>query len=288
MKRRAPLCLLYLDVYWHLNISCKVKWGDALSEEFLIPLGTKQGGISSPKFFALYVDEIAEKLRQSGLGCHLVNVFVGAILFADDLALLSPSRAALQKMIHLCHQVCNDLCLQFNSKKSKILVFGKCHKESLAPICIGDTPLEYVQEWKYLGTTLVSGRNISFSARSDLSSFLRATNSIIAALPDASEHVVVQLLYCNCVPILSYASEVKQFSASEMTSCNTAINNAMRRVFGFTDWRSIRALREVFGFQSIYEIFKKSELRFLASCQTHVNPIIRHLINHVLTRFRSF
>ena len=158
-------------------------------------------------------------------------------------------------------------------------MFGKCHKKSLAPISIGDTPLEYIQGWKYLGTTLVSGRTISFSARLDLSSLFRATNSIIAALPNACEHVIVQLLYSNCVPILSYASEVKPYSASEMTNCNTAINNAMRRVFGFSDWRSIRVLREIFGFQSIYEIFKKSELRFMASCRTHANPVIRHLID---------
>ena len=138
------------------------------------------------------------------------------------------------------------------------MIFGRCHRESLIPICIEDAPLEYVHEWKYLGITLVSGRNISFSARSDLSSFFPATNSIITALPNASEHVIVQLLYSNCVPIISYASEVKQYSASEMTSCNTAINNALRRVFGFSDWRSVRVLREIFGFKSIYEIFKKS------------------------------
>ena len=83
MERGLPLCLLHLVIFWHLNMSCKVKWGDALSGEFPIPLRTKQGGISSPKFFALYVDEIADKLRKSGLGCHLVNVLVGAILLGS-------------------------------------------------------------------------------------------------------------------------------------------------------------------------------------------------------------
>ena len=116
-----------------------------------------------------------------------------------------------------------------------------------------------------------------FLSRSKLSLFFRATTSVITALPDAHAHVVLQLLYSNCVPILSYASEVKEYSANDMSSCNLAINSAMRRVFGFTDWRSIRVLREVFGFSSIYEIFKKSELRFLSSCRTHSNPIIRHL-----------
>ena len=142
---------------------------------------------------------------------------------------------------------------------------------------VGDAPLDYVQEWKYLGTTLVSGKNLLFSARPDLSSFFRASNSIITALPDAHAHVILQLLYSNCVPILSYASEVKEYSAIDMSNCNLAMNSALRRVFGFSDWRSIRVLREIFGFKSIYEIFKKSELRFLSSCCTHSNPIIRQL-----------
>ena len=141
-------------------------------------------------------------------------------------------------------------------RSRKILFFGKSYKEALFPISIGNAPLDYVQEWKYLGTTIVSGKNLSFSARSDLSSFFRATNSIITALPGAHAHVTLQLLYSNCVPILSYASEVKEFSASDMSNCNMAMNSAMRRVFGFTDWRSIRVLREIFGFKSIYEIFK--------------------------------
>ena len=154
-------------------------------------------------------------------------------------------------MINICYDVCSNLCLQFNSKKSKILCFGKCYREVLFPIFIGDAPLEYVQEWKYLGTTLVSGKNLLFSARPDLSSFIRASNSIITALPDAHAHVILQLLYSNCVPILSYASEVKEYSAIDMSNCNLAMNSALRRVFGFSDWRSIRVLREIFGFKSI-------------------------------------
>ena len=174
MERGIPLCLLYIVIFWHVNMTCRVKWGDALSPEFPIPLGTKQGGISSQKFSAVYIDEIEESLRKSRLGCHLAGIFVGAILFADDLALVSPSRVALQKMVNICHNVCNNLCLHFNSKKSKVLFFGKSRHESFSSIIIGDAPLDYVQEWKYLGTTIVSGKNLSFSARSDcLHSFVQ-------------------------------------------------------------------------------------------------------------------
>ena len=50
---------------------CRVKWGDKFSDSFNVPLGTKQGGVSSPKFFALYVDDLVKRLRNSGWGCHM-------------------------------------------------------------------------------------------------------------------------------------------------------------------------------------------------------------------------
>ena len=41
-------------------------------------------------------------LRNSGVGCHLRSSFVGAIMFADDLALLAPSRSV---MMAICETV---------------------------------------------------------------------------------------------------------------------------------------------------------------------------------------
>ena len=70
-------------------MSCRVKWGDAFSDEFDVPRGTKQGGIISPKLFSLYINDMAVILRRKGLGCHFSKVFVGCILFADDMALLA-------------------------------------------------------------------------------------------------------------------------------------------------------------------------------------------------------
>ena len=94
-------------------------------------------------------------------------------------------------------------------------------------------------------------------------------------LSGAHEHTLLLLLYTNCVPILTYACAVKQYSAADMSDCNAIINNAFRKVFGFNEWQSVHVLREVFGFKSISEIFKTAENRFLSSCRVHVNPIIR-------------
>ena len=130
MKRNVPLCLILIIICWHVGMTCRVKWGSEFSDSFPVPLGTKQGGVSSPKCFSLYVNDLVSELRKHGVGCHLIRLFVGCVLFADDLALLSPSRRALQKWLIFVH--CTSLymskhCLQFNAKKSKVTL-QCCHE----------------------------------------------------------------------------------------------------------------------------------------------------------------
>ena len=276
MEKGVPLVLLMLIIYWHLNMSCRVKWGTALSESFPVPLGTKQGGIMSPRFFALYVDEMLELLRSSGVGCHLLKMFLGAFLFADDLALVAPSRSALQKLIDICNSYCTKYCLSFNTKKSGVMLFGKTDYV-IAPLILNGAQLNVVHEWKYLGTTICAGKSFSFTARPDISSFYRAANSVLNVLTDAHEHVLMSLLYTNCIPIISYACSMKEYSSSDMTNCNTAINNVIRKIFGFDRRESVRLLREIGGYKSIYTIFQNSRNAFLKAVKSHHNPVIRFI-----------
>ena len=164
----------------------------------------------SPMFFSLYIDDMVKMLRKLGVGFHILNTFVALIYIVDDMALLAPSRKALQMMIDLCYNYCSTFCLSFNAQKSKVMVFGKSSKDHLLPLFFNGSAIEYVHEWKYLGTTIGVGNHLNFVARPDLNSFFRATNSIINVLPGAHEHVLVTLLYTNCVPILTYACAVKE------------------------------------------------------------------------------
>ena len=88
---------------------------------------------------------------------------------------------------------------------------------------------------------------------------------------------MMKLLYTNCVPILTYACAVKEFSAATMSKCNTVINNAIRRIFSFATFESVRHLRESFHYKSIYEIFSIAKSKFIHSSLTSSNEIVRHI-----------
>ena len=98
---------------------------------------------------------------------------------------------------------------------------------------------------------------------------------IIYVLHKPDDCILLHLLYSNCVPIMTYASAVKTFSSREMQDCNTALNNAIRRIFSYNRWESIRTLRETFGYKSLTEIFHVSSTRFIKSLTNHPNRLIR-------------
>jgi Reverse transcriptase (RNA-dependent DNA polymerase) len=53
--------------------------------------GVRQGGVISCLLFNIYINELICRLEQSGYGCHMNGVYMGWILYGDDVMLLSGS-----------------------------------------------------------------------------------------------------------------------------------------------------------------------------------------------------
>ena len=155
-------------------MSCVVKWNGHLSGAFDVDTGTKQGGILSPDFFALYMHDLIEKLKACGFGCQVIELVIACLFFADDLVLLSPSRYGLQQLLNICVAYCKEYCLDFNVKKSKVMIIGKLPAETtLTSLFLNNDPLDFVDEYKYLGVYLCAGKTLSFSPLTTIRSFHR-------------------------------------------------------------------------------------------------------------------
>ena len=230
---------------------------------------------------------IASILRKANIGCHMFGLFLAMILFADDLCLLAPTRGALNRMIQLCADYCKEYGLAFNPKKSKVLVFSKSLVDlnNVAPLTLNGQDIEYAESITYLGTSIDSNKGLVFSSRHDLTKFYRASNSILRAVTKPSEEIMLQLLYSCCIPILSYASAVKEYPSRQMQDCTTAINDALRLIFGYNRWESVRTLRESFGYKSLIELFQKAKTKFDVSIVSHHNPVIKHLARNLLLEY---
>ena len=111
--------------YWRMltsmyeKISTRVLTGreDELSPAELESLyyevhtGVREGSILSPLLYILFIDGLLQKLRDENLGVTLKNwangksTWVGALMYADDLALQAKSPGELQLMMDMVTQL---------------------------------------------------------------------------------------------------------------------------------------------------------------------------------------
>jgi len=101
-----------------------ISWNSVLGKCFKVLCGVRQGGVLSPYLFALYIDDVIDDLRKSGYGIYIGLIFVGCILYADDILLVSGSCTGLQQMVNVCVQYGKLWDISFNPAKSHYITFG--------------------------------------------------------------------------------------------------------------------------------------------------------------------
>ncbi len=85
-RNMSPLVIRLLSVL-HTNQTLKVKWKSSIGNSFSVSNGVKQGGVLSLVLFAVYIDGLMNKLKNSGVCCYIGNKFIGGVSFANDKAI---------------------------------------------------------------------------------------------------------------------------------------------------------------------------------------------------------
>ena len=72
---------------------------DLYSEWFPTLFGVRQGDSLSPTLFSMYLNDLANDIKELRAGVDINGKNVGILLYADDIALIAPSEASLQLML---------------------------------------------------------------------------------------------------------------------------------------------------------------------------------------------
>ena len=139
--------------------------------------------------------------------------------------------------------------------------------------------LQFVNEYKYLGVIILAGKHFSTSHTNPLIKFRSAANTVLNCNRKPSEDVLMKLLYATCVPIMTYACETLSYSAKQFNTLNTALNDCIRRIFGYNRWESTRFLRLTMGYPSITDIFNRRREKFLKHLPLIGNPTMHFLVS---------
>jgi len=106
------------------------------SSEVEILTGLPEGSRLSPTLFGIVVADLIHELQHRFPNATITHngnsVWIGGILYVDDLCLISTNAQELQEMIHVCQTWSEKARMQINADKSKIMAFHETAQQKNA------------------------------------------------------------------------------------------------------------------------------------------------------------
>ena len=180
------------------------------SGNILIRKGVHQGNTLSPTLFNIFVNDIVQYFQDSDSPNITPQQKISCLLYADDLALLSNTKAGLQRKLDSLFDYCNKWGLHINTDKTKIVVFTKSPPKIKITFHCGDHIIETAEKYKYLG--LVFHQNGNFN---ETTKILNKQGAKAAHMLRRNIHgknmradIIMKLFDSLITPILTYSADV--------------------------------------------------------------------------------
>ena len=117
-ERKVPVIFVRFFMVWYCTQEFVVRWGNHLSTAFTTSNGVLQGGILSPLFFSVHMDDLSNILHNAKVGCTINEVIINHLMYADDLVLIAPSIRAMQTLLNSCDTFAHDHDVIYSTKKT--------------------------------------------------------------------------------------------------------------------------------------------------------------------------
>ena len=88
---------------------------------------------------AVYINDLSIQLSLCTTGCLVGSSLINHLVYADDLAIVSPCSAGLQQLLKVCTQYGLEYDITFNAKNSNVMIVGSREDKkrlSLFSICV--------------------------------------------------------------------------------------------------------------------------------------------------------
>lgn len=274
-----PVGIVTLLARWYGGAYAFVRWGSCLSTCFSLCAGVRQGGVLSPVLFNVYVNSLIQNLQRSKCGCVIGSQFLGCIMYADDLVLLSPSVCDLQKMINICVDEAKCLNLKFNAKKSCIMRFGVRYMRHCQKLILDSNEVEFVSTARYLGVLLRAGKSFGVHLHYMKSNFYSSFNSIFHRVAKfQNELIVLHLVSAYCMPYLLYATECLGLNVTQLRSIEHTWQCAVSHIFHITGADVQLVCNFTSGLPFNIRLLHR-EIKFLTGLCHVGNPVLHYLFS---------
>ena len=82
--------------------------------------GVRQGCVLSHLLFSLYTEELAARVRESGIGIN-INGKLKILLYAADIVLIAENEDMIQEMLNIVSDYGNEFSVSLNNNKCGVM-----------------------------------------------------------------------------------------------------------------------------------------------------------------------
>ena len=283
---RALMCM-------YKNITSCVRHRQHISPWFNVLQGTRQGGKSSPLLYLLFINGLIKELEESNLGFCLYNMNVCSPTVADDMVLVSLTKAGLDGLLAICHRYAMKWRFEYNVSKCAVIVFNESvadFSKSSRQWHLGDKVLSECTKYTHLGIECNKYHNIRESldqaANKLRGTFLNIINS--GLYPGGLSPPTLLKLYTSVVlPKGLYGCQLwSNLNNTNITVVERAHKFCIKRMQKLPAFCSTDFAISSIGATSISVVIEYHKLTFLGQlCRLPSQYISKQIFLHRLIRY---
>jgi hypothetical protein len=275
LQREMSPVLLRLLIFMYTNQTLQVRWGSCTSHVFNATNGVKQGAVLSPVLFAVYMDDLLNKLQNSGYGCYVGPTFAGALAFADDITLLAPSITSMKHLVSICEQYAKEFDVKFNGAKSQLMLFRgrECHGSN-KEIVVNNISIACQSNASHLGHFIdVNNRSqIIVAAKRQ---FWKFFNLFMSDFGNAQSNIKSSLFTQFCCSF--YGAPLWPLLSKEFDSLCVAWRKSLRQIWRVPQQTHCDIIALLANYKPLHLQIQTRFSRFIDKCFKHTNIVVKNI-----------
>lgn len=252
-----------------------VRTANRSSAEFETKQGVRQGDNLSPLLFIVYLDQIMKEVNSRAMklivGNYLLRpVKLCSLAFADDIVVLAPNERNLQHNMSIWDEELRKKGMKININKTQTMIVsrhGNRHN-----ISIGNTSLEQVHKFKYLGSTISEDGKIDIEINERIGAASRLFHSIrnkFLGKREITKKTKLAVYKSTFVPTLTYGCESWALTKKHKSKLQSMEMRFLRKIENKTRRDRVRnvAIRSSLNIKPISQVIQEQQLRWFGHVQ---------------------
>ena len=226
-----------------------------------------------------------QQLRDSGAGCYAGDVFVGAVSFADDLAILAPSRDGLQKLLDICDRYAASHNLQFsthpdaNKSKTKTVYFPVGRERRPAQLSLCGRLLPWVDQAAHLGHEIHKSGSPELDCNMARGRYIGTSSEVLAMFDFATPEQKLTAIQTYCCSW--YGSMLWEFYSDTAEKAFRAWSTTVKIAHQLPRHTRTFIMEHYLSgsLPSVRQMILRRYVQFLQGLLSSSNPAVCHLAN---------